>query len=40
MPDSNQSPPPLSERIDPEKLAYLWGMTSLPFPASSQPGLG
>ena len=30
MSDSNQSPPPLSERIDPEKLTYLWGMTSLP----------
>jgi hypothetical protein len=31
MSNSNQSPPPLSERIDPEKLTYLWGMTSLPF---------
>ena len=31
MSNSNQSPPLLSERIDPEKLTYSWGMTSLPF---------
>ena len=31
MSDSNQSPPPLGERIDPEKLTYLWGMTSIPI---------
>jgi hypothetical protein len=31
MSDSTQSPLPLSERIDPEKLTYLWGMTSLPI---------
>jgi hypothetical protein len=31
MSDSNQSPPPLSERIDLEKLSYIWGMASLPI---------
>ena len=31
MDAANQPPPPQGERIDPEKLTFLWGMAPLPF---------
>ena len=35
MDAANQPPPPQGERIDPEKLSFLWGMAPLPISDAS-----